>query len=246
MTDLARLELSDILAIGGTLRGFSAGCRSIEEGGRRVVDFLHEKLTRDGGTRPALALSRLYLTHRYGDLDAELQAFARGILGGATPDDDTTCLVLLATRGAEPAWNDRKQSAGHKAIPLPDPDFVARIPMVSEVFRQLGVDVHAVLRPDPTRMPEMAGRQFDVFCEPRATGSHFIPAQPFVTAHGVASVVAFGGALSTGDLFVTLLFSTVPISREVADLFAPLGLSAKLLLMPLARQPVFSDAEVSS
>ena len=40
-----------------------------------------------------------------------------------------------------------------------DPDFVARIPMVSEVFRQLGVDVHAVLRPDPTRVPEMAGRQ---------------------------------------------------------------------------------------
>lgn len=245
MTDLARLELSDILAMGGTMRGFSAGCRSIEDGAVRLVDFLYEKLTRDGGTRPALALARLYLTHRYGDLGADLQSFARGILEGATPDDDTKCLVLLASRGAEPAWNDRKKSSGHKAIPLPDPEFVGRLPMVSEVFRQLGVDVHAMLRPDPAKVPEIAGRQFDVFCEPNAAGSRFIPAQDFVAAHGVASVVAFGGALSTGDLFVALLFSTVPVSRDVAAAFAPLGLSAKLLLMPLARQSVFRSAEVS-
>lgn len=245
MTDLARLELSDILAMGGVMRGFSQGCRSIEEGAGRVVDFLYEKLTRDGGARPGLALARVYLTHRYGDLDRDLQAFARGILDGATPNDDTKCLVLLATRGAEAAWNDRRKSVGHKAIPLPDPEFVARIPMVSEMFRQLGVDVHAMLRPDPAKVPEIAGRQFDVFCEPSALGSRFIPAQPFVQAHGVASVVAFGGALSTGDLFVTLLFSTVPISREAAAVFAPLGLSAKLLLMPLARQSVFQAREVS-
>lgn len=246
MTDLARLELSDILSMGATVRGLSTGCRSIEEGASRLVDFLYERLTRDGGARPALALARLYLTHRYGNLDAGLQSFARGILGGAPPDDETRCLVLLATRGAEPAWNDRRQSAGHQAIPLPDPEFVSRIPMVSEVFRQLGVDVHSLLRPDPAKVPEIAGRQFDVFCEPNAAGSRFIPAQPFVAAHGVASVVAFGGALSTGDLFVTLLFSTVPISREAASAFAPLGLSAKLLLMPLARQSVFAGAEVKS
>jgi len=246
MTDLARLQLSDILAMGGAIRGFSSGCQSIEEGAARLVDFLYGKLTRDGGARPALALARLYLTRRYGDLDGDLQSFARGILGGATPDDETTCLVLLATRGAQPAWDDRRQSAGHKAIPLPDPEFVSRIPMVSEVFRQLGIDVHAMLRPDPATAPALAGRQFDVFCEPDAAGSQFIPAQAFVAAEGVASVVAFGGALSTGDIFVTLLFSTVPVSREVAGTFAPLGLSAKLLLMPLGRQPVFKAAGASS
>lgn len=245
MNDLARLELSDILAMGATVRGLSPGCRSLEEGAAKLIDFLYDGLTRDGGSRPALSLARLYLTHRYGDLDGGLQSFARGILDGATPSDDTKCLVLLATRGTEPAWNDRKQSSGHKAIPLPDPEFVSRIPMVSEVFRQLGVDVHAMLRPDPAKVPEIAGRQFDVFCEPNAAGSRFIPAQPFVAAHDVASVVAFGGALPTGDLFVALLFSTVPVSREAAAVFAPLGLSAKLLLMPLARQSVFKVAEVS-
>jgi hypothetical protein len=241
MIDLARLELSDVLALGGPLRGFSSGCDSTEQAARRVVDLLFGELRHAKEKRPALALARLYVTHRYGGLDPALQSFARGILGGAEPDADTQCLVLLATRGTEEAWNDRTRSAGHKAIPLPDPEFVARIPMVSEVFRQLGVDVHAMLKPGSQGLREMTDRQFNVFLEPKAQGSRFIPAQAeFVRPHRVESVVAFGGALPTGSLFVTLLFSTVPISRETAELFAPLGLSVKLALMPLVSKSLLT------
>lgn len=246
MTDLSSVELSDVLALGGPIRAFSAGCGSMEEGARRVVDFLFGKLTRNGEEQPALALARLYVTRRYGELDEDLQAFARGVLGGAVPDADTRCLVLLGTRGVEAAWNDRRRSEGHQAIPLPDADFVARIPMVSEVFRQLGVDVHAMLAPGSPSARDMASRQFDVFCEPRAAGSRYIPAQAqFVVPRGVESVVAFGGGLPSGDLFVTLLFSTVPISRELAELFAPLGLSVKLCLMPLVSQKLTMNGAAS-
>lgn len=240
MSNLGKLELADILAMGGPIRGFSSGCGSIEEGAQRVVGFLYEQLKGEDGKRPALALARLYLTRRYGDLDQGLQGFARGILGGAAPRPDTKCLVLTATRGEDAAWNDRRQSAGHQAIPLPDPDFVARIPMVSEVFRQLGVDVHEMLRPDSPGLPELAGRQFNVFFEPSARGSRFIPAQEgFVVPHHVESVVAFGGALPGGELFVALLFSKVRISQEVAELFSSLGLSVKLMLMSLGTAKLF-------
>lgn len=95
------------------------GCGSMEEVARRVVGRLYDALPDDSG-RSALALARLYKTHRFGDLDDALQTFASGVVGRDL-NPDTRCLVLLARRGSEPAWNDRAASAGHKAIPLPHP-----------------------------------------------------------------------------------------------------------------------------
>lgn len=232
MADLSHFELSDVLSLGSSLRRFATGCDSMEAAAKRVVDLLYRELAGSANNDPALVLARLYKTHRYGDLDEGLQTFARDILGRADTPAHTKCLVLLATRGSEEAWNDRHRSAGHQAIPLPDPEFVAKIPMVTEVFRQLGVDVRTVLQDNPGEAASMSERRFDVFLVEHAKGSPYIPAQDFVERHGVASVLAFGGGLPDGDLFVTLLFSKVPISREVADMFGPLGLSAKLALLP--------------
>jgi hypothetical protein len=239
MADLNRLELSDIVSLGAPLRAIGAASgsqTSMEDAAKKVVDLVYTRLTKNGGTEPALVLARLYKTHAYGALDPELQAFARAALGGVEPAQDAKCLVLLSTRGIEHEWNDRHRSTGHRAIPLPDPEFVSRLPMVAEVLKQFGLNVREVLRPDAAVLSDLERRQFDVFLVPRAAGAGCIPAQEdFVLRWGVDSVLAFGGVLSSGDLFVTILFSRVPISKQVADMFAPLALSVKLSLMPHVR-----------
>ncbi|MCA9647740.1 MAG: hypothetical protein KC492_43920, partial [Myxococcales bacterium] len=62
MADLSHFELSDILGLAGSLRGFSAGTESMEAVAHRVVDFLFAELTHGGDKEPALVLARLYKT----------------------------------------------------------------------------------------------------------------------------------------------------------------------------------------
>jgi len=79
-----------------------------------------------------------------------------------------------------------------------------------------------------------------VFHVPVARGSAYIPAQEeFVIPCGVSSVLGFGGLLPSGNLFATIMFSKVPISEEVALLFRPLTLSAKIALLPHDGATVF-------
>jgi len=78
---------------------------------------------------------------------------------------------------------------------------------------------------------------------PEAVGSPYIPAQKeFVIAHGVRSVVGFGGVLSTGDLFAVIMFAKVSIPRETADAVKALALSVKEAAQHLATKPLFAAA----
>lgn len=216
-----------------------AGCTSMEEAATRVVRHLYDALPDDSG-KSALVMARLYTTHRSGDLEPSLRTFASNVMGRDV-DDDTRSLVLLGTRGSEPAWDDRAASAGHKAIPLPDPEFIARLPMVCEVFRQFGVDLELIASPDASIASAFDKRSYGVFLVESALGSPYIPAQDdFVVPHEVRSVMAFGGDLPNGQLFVTLLFSRLPIDRQLADLFAPLALSVKLALLPFSHGRTFA------
>lgn len=66
-------------------------------------------------------------------------AAARGV--GEPLQDDTPGLALLGTRGDLPAWNERRASRGHLAIPLVSPSFVEEIPMVSRMLKDLGFPI---------------------------------------------------------------------------------------------------------
>ncbi len=56
----------------------------------------------------------------------------------------------------------------------------------------------------------------------------------FVIPHGVHSVLGFGGVLATGDLFAVILFATVHIPRQTADLAKLLAASVKRAIEPFA------------
>jgi hypothetical protein len=227
VTTLSGFSGDDLTRFGDTIRAIPHDARTMEDAARRVADFFWGELSGD------LALVRVYKTHPYGLLPADLQEFAAHLSGGA-PAPDVRCLTLLGTRGLEPAWNDRRDSEGHKAIPLPSAEFVERLPMVAGLVRQLGLEIEDVVRPQKGRVVALAQRTYDVFHVPDAAGSEYLPAQDFVEAHGIRSALGFGGVLYTGDFFAVVIFSRVPIAKSTADTLRILSLATRVALMPFS------------
>lgn len=230
MPILDRFRVDDLGAVCDGVRAAAVGAASIEAAAGCIVDWLHVAFT-DAEGAPAFALTRLYKSFALADLDAELQEAATGAAESLAPA--TRCLTLLATRGIEPAWNDRHRSAHHRAIPLVSPAVVAGLPMVNGLLTQLGVDVDVVTTPGTRLAGSLHHRTYDVFFVPDARGSALIPAQDdFVIPYGVRSVIGFGGLLVSGDLFAVLGFATVVVPPAVPPLFRTVSLAVKTALVP--------------
>ena len=230
---LATLGLSDMTRLGAALRGLGAGATSMEEVAERVVGLLYNDLTETTNDAPACVLVRFYTTVPYESLDAGLREFGAKLMADQQLQPTTRCLTLLATRGERPAWNSRATSMGHRTIPLPSAQVVATIPMVSQLIAQLGLDVGAVVKPDPTLVLEAEQHSYGVFFVPKAEGSPYIPAQEeFVLPYHVHSVLGFGGILPGGDVFAVLMFCRVAVSRATADMFRNAAMNLKLALLP--------------
>jgi hypothetical protein len=242
MFDLTSFTLSNMIDCTSAVRSLGKGATSMEQVAERIVRYLYDNLIEQKTGAKACALVRLFKTHPYGELDQELAAFARGLLGSqAQVPTATKCLILLATVGDKPEWNTRVASVGHQAIPLPSEQVVAQIPMISHLIRQFGLDVRTVLEPEAKLILEMDQKSFNVFHVAEARGSPYIPAQDgFVLPCGIRSVLGFGGMLPSGDLFATILFTKIPVARETGDLFKTLALGAKMALLPFVRGPVFA------
>jgi hypothetical protein len=236
--DITRFDLGGMVRCGAALRGLGTGAASAEEVAARVARFFYTSLA-DGAGGRACALARVYETQAYGALPPDLQRFAGGVLG-RRPADETPCLTLLATTGDEPAWCARATSGGHQAIPLPSADVVARLPMIHRLLEQFGLDVGAVVAPEESLLVDLEARTFNVFHVAEAEGSPFIPAQDFVRAHGIRSVLGLGGMLPGGAIFAVILFAKVPVPLETAELFQTLALGVKLALQPFGADRVFA------
>jgi hypothetical protein len=241
MFDLSHFSLSDMTRCGMELRRLGEHASGMEEVGERSVRYFYEHLRTADLAKPACVLVRVFVTQPLAALDDGQRAFAESVLGGVAPSPTLKCLSLLATAGDEPDWNSRHSSHGHKALPLPSEESVARSPMIAQLMRQLGVDIGAFISSDQRLMLDVDQHTFNVFHVPEARGSSYIPAQQeFVIPHGVHSVLGFGGLLPNTELFATILFSRVPIGRGVADLFRPLALNQKLALLPFIDRKVFA------
>jgi hypothetical protein len=243
MPDLSTFSLGDVVRCTSELRRSAAGATSMEEAADRIVGRLYQTIVDDATGKPSIALVRLFKTHPYGGLEPEQRAFADRLLAGlVAPDPSMRCLTLLSTRGEQPAWNDRRSSRGHAAIPLPSERIVESAPMISQLIGQLGVDVSALLRPDPAMIVDLAQRTYSVFHVPEAKGSPYIPAQDeFVIPFGIRSVLGFGGMLPSGNLFATIMFTRTHVPRETADLFANVALAVKLAILPFDGGATFAS-----
>jgi PAS domain S-box-containing protein len=241
--DLARFDLSDMIECGRAVREASEPAGSMESAAEAIVGLLYRSLTDADGGGPNCALVRCFKTHRFGQLPEELAESALGLVPATQKLDPLVrCLTLLATAGEEPAWNDRRASTGHRAIPLESVEIVERAPMIAALLRQMGLKIEAALYPSEEIILDAEQHAFNVFHVEEAEGSPTIPAQEqFVRRHGIRSVLGFGGLLPSGDLFAVVMFAKVRIPRETADLFRTIALGVKLALLPFTRGPVFES-----
>jgi hypothetical protein len=243
--DLRDFTLSDTLRCGTELRKLIQGASSVEEAAQGITSFLHRSLTDLETGEPSCALVRCYKTHSFGELPADLQGFARNVLKRKPTSPHVKCLTLLGTTGLRAEWNSRHRSIGHQAIPLESVEMVEQAPMVSQLIRQLGLDIGAIIAPTPEILRQMEGKSYGVFYVARAQGSPYIPAQQdFVIREKLQSVLGFGGLLRNGDMLAVILFSRTPIAEETANRFRTLALDLRAALFAAGDLPTFrSEAE---
>jgi hypothetical protein len=222
------------------LRRCGRDAATMEEAAQRIVRYLHEHL-RDGRTGAAACpLVRFFKTHPHADLEEDLRGRVWRQLG-VEPEPALKCLVLLASAGDRPEWNDRHLSLEHQVIPLASPEMVERFPMIAQLVGQFGLEVQTFLRPTPSVLLDQAQRSYNVFHVPEAVGCPAVPAQDeFVRPWGIRSVLGFGGVLPDGDLFVVILFARVAIAANTAELFKSLALSVKLAVLSFGARAVFA------
>lgn len=231
MHRLDTFGVDDLVGCSRAFKEATAEAASLEEAAEAITSYLYENLLDTEGNR-ACVLVRFYKTHRLDLLEEPLADFARSVTSEDLTDE-TRCLTLLATHGVEAEWNDRHLSAGHRAIPLASPESIERSPMISSLLRQLGIDLVDIVSSDDVAALDLHHRDYDVFFVPDAVGNPLVPAQDdFVIRYGVHSVVGCGGVLPSRDLFALILFTTMHLQQETAELFRTLALSAKTSIVP--------------
>ena len=240
MHDLSRFGVADMAECTRVVDALGKSAGSMEECAGEIVRYLYKSLKHAEVEGSACALVRFFKTHDLSGLAPELQPVAEGALGGADAQPQMKCFVLLGTAGEQEAWNRRESSAGHQVIPLLSPRAVEKMPMISQLVKELGFSVSEVVQTNPDLVIDLEARKSGVFFIPEALDSPYIPAQDeFVKPHGIRSVLGFGGAFPSGNLFATILFSKAPIPRRTAEMFGILAVSVKAALMRFDWGPTF-------
>lgn len=180
----------------------------------------------------SLVLARAFLTVPYHLLPPRQQESARDVASSVCLESllgpHTPVLSLLGTRGELPAWNDPKASRGHVGIPLLSQDFVATIPMIACLLKELGMPLTWVQDPGTALDRQTISVESGMFFVADAAsaideiGRKVIPAQDFVAAHAVRSVFAVGGTGFGGAMLMLIFFSRESLEPKIARAFMPL------------------------
>jgi hypothetical protein len=191
-----------------------------------VVNKIHERF------QDSLVLTRAFLTLPFQSLPARQREFAssvarsvelEGLLNPHTPVHS-----LMATRGCVPEWNVSSASRGHLAIPLLSEAFVASIPMMSRLLKELGLPLTWVNDPGSALVRQVIGSEVGFFYVGDAAGAtdeqgrRIIAAQDFVRDYGVRTVFAVGGAIFGESVFVLIFFSRDSVESRRVRVFMPM------------------------
>ncbi|MBD2438413.1 sensor histidine kinase [Nostoc sp. FACHB-110] len=246
MYDLQQFTLRDMAECGLALRNLGTKANSMEDAGNQIIQYLYQHLIDQTTGENACVLIRLFKTHSYGNLPTDLQTYVQSISQEKILSANLKCLTLLATLGELPAWNSRHQSAKHQAIPLLDEAAISRIPMISQLIKQLGLDIGNLISPDPNLITDLEQKMYNVFYIPDALNSPYIPDQKsFVIPFNVKSVLGFGGLLPSGNMFAIIMFLKVKVSYSIVNLLRPLALNIKMCILPFDDEKIFNNEQSS-
>ncbi|GAC1305628.1 MAG: hypothetical protein NVSMB19_17220 [Vulcanimicrobiaceae bacterium] len=198
--------------VGDALRGAA----SFEAAAQRFAERLVQRFD-------TIVLARVFATVQYHQLPPDERRFVSSTSPDVTLLPSATVLTLFGTSGVRPAWNDRRQSSAHRALPLLDRRTIEEAPMLSRLLNdlQFALDGEAG---KPAKFVTRAFANANGLCHiPDAgttvddAGRKVIPDGAFVREHALRTVVAFGGPFVVGRVFVaTILFTTETISKEAA------------------------------
>ena len=183
MHDLTKFTLRDMSECGLALRQIADKANCMEDASNLIIKYFYDNFIDKNTGEKNCILVRFFKTHPYGKLTPELQEYVRDILGQNQVADDLKCLTLFATAGELPEWNSRYKSTGHKAIPLATEDAVNRIPMISQLIKQLGLHPGIVVQPEFGLLIDNEQQMYNVFYVKDALGSPHIPSQEIGRAH---------------------------------------------------------------
>jgi hypothetical protein len=195
---------------------------SLESAAQAYTRLVHEAL------RESIVLLRVFATVRARDLPEPNRAFAESLAKSADQQlrDDTLVLSLIGSMGVEPAWCDPRRSTSHVGIPLVSREFVSRIPMISRLLQQLGIELDWFARNDTAIVGQTFGLQSGVFyVDDAATavdieGRNIIAAQEFVTNYRVRTVFGVGGGYVGTPVYTTIItFCRDHVEQALAEEF---------------------------
>jgi histone H3/H4 len=200
--------------------------KNLEEAAQEVAKALHSRFGE------SVALARVFFTVSFDSLPKSKQDFVRDLAesaGGASSlTGSTPVLSLLGTYGSEGRWTDVNDSKGHVGIPLISADFVAAIPMISRLLKDLGVPLDWIDKHDASAIQKSLGETASAFFVEDASeatddqGRKIIVAQDFVAEYGIRTVFGIGGAYPRGDILVMVVFCRDQFSRSLVEQFLPL------------------------
>ena len=113
-------------------------------------------------------------------------------------------------------------------IPLISAAFVGAIPMIARLIKELGVPLEWVDRHDSEMIIRTMGTSAGLFFVDDAgeatdhQGRKIIAAQDFVSSYDVKSVFGIGGAYTSGQILVVVVFCRDTLSRATAERFLAL------------------------
>jgi hypothetical protein len=236
---LCALGPDELRALFDDLKGRARGNSCLADAAQRLAEGLYERAPE------AIVLARVFAIVPFSELPPLRRDFVQHLMearqiAASRISGATSVLCLLGTRGEEADWNRPESSRGHLAIPLLGPEFVASIPMVARLLKELGVAVQGVEEGATLLASRTLGSLNSIFYVEDAgharddLGRNIIADQGFVRTYGVRSVFASGGAFMLEKSFaVVLVFTREQVPREVAERFAPLASILKTGTMSL-------------
>ena len=203
-----------------------AGAHCVAEAASHLIDALYTRFT------SSLVLARAFGTIEAQRLPLEERPFIERSVARLDSNDDvdatTQILTLLASRGIEEAWNDRKRSRDHRAIPLISKQQIAKSPMISRLLEEIGFTAEWRESNEGFAMKTFSNVSgiFYVADAARALddqGRNVIPATDFVQKYAVATVFGFGGLYVGRHMSISVvLFCNNVVARRQAMTFVPL------------------------
>lgn len=194
----------------------------------QVVELLHTSLRTHDGV-PACASIQLFKTHRFGDLPPAARQSAVERVGWE-PAPSATALVTLAWGGSSGI------PAEWLAVPLTNEGTVDASPFLRAVLAALHIGPAELVDPAVAQTNELHRRPYGIFHVPDATAFDAplsSDGAQCVARTRTCSIVALGGGLLSGDVFLLVLCSRVPISSPVAKLLKALTPAVKTALVPM-------------